>query len=266
MAERRMIAKTIVDSDAFLDTPQSSQNLYFHLNIRADDEGFVNGPLKIMRMIGGNKNDMDILVAKNYIIVFESGVVVVKHWKIHNLIRKDRMKETVYTEEKMSLTEKDNGSYTLGQPNDNQMTTKCLPRLVEVSVGKERLEEVSLAVEKPTKAKPKKKKYLEFVLLADDEYNKLVEKFGESGAKHRIKDMDDGIAIKGYKYKSHYRAILKWAEKDEVNDKKQIFDNSNYEMIKQQRSTPEEKAERKRKLEQERAEAKKIMEGMKVAK
>ncbi len=216
-----MVAKQIVDSDTFLDMPQSSQNLYFHLIIRADDEGFINSPLKIMRMIGANKNDMEILLAKRYLLKFDSGVIVVKHWKLHNSIRKDRLKETIYLEEKSQLMEKENGSYTDRQPNDNQMTTKSPHRLVEISLDKSRLEECIPVDEKPTKQKPKKKKYLEFVLLSDEEFNKLVDKFGESGAKHRIKDMDDGIAIKGYKYKSHYRAILKWAEKDTQGSQQQ---------------------------------------------
>lgn len=120
MAERRMFAKTIIDSDAFLDMPTSAQNLYFHLGMRADDEGFINSPKKIMRMVGASDDDLKLLIVKNFIIPFESGVVVIKHWKIHNYIRSDRFKPTVYSEEKALLTEKDNKSYTVGIPNDNQ--------------------------------------------------------------------------------------------------------------------------------------------------
>lgn len=113
MAERRMFAKTIIDSDAFLDMPLSTQALYFHLSMRADDDGFINNPKKIQRMIGGTDDDLKLLVAKNFIIPFESGVVVIKHWKIHNYIQKDRYKETVYKEEKAFLITKDNNAYTL---------------------------------------------------------------------------------------------------------------------------------------------------------
>ena len=113
MAERRMFAKTIIDSDAFLDMPLSTQALYFHLSMRADDDGFINNPKKIQRMIGGTDDDLKLLVAKNFIIPFESGVVVIKHWKIHNYIQKDRYKETVYKEEKAFLVTKDNNAYTL---------------------------------------------------------------------------------------------------------------------------------------------------------
>ena len=84
MAERRMFAKTIIDSDAFLDMSLTTQALYFHLSMRADDDGFLNNPQKIMRMVGCNKNDFDVLIAKNFIITFDTGVIVIKHWKIHN--------------------------------------------------------------------------------------------------------------------------------------------------------------------------------------
>jgi hypothetical protein len=136
MAERRMLSKTIIDSDIFLDMPQTTQNLYFHLNMRADDEGFVNSPKKIMRMVGSNQNDLEILLSKRYVIAFESGVIVIKHWKLHNTIRKDRMKETLYLEEKKQLREKTNGSYTELQPTDNQLTTNCPPSVLECSIDK----------------------------------------------------------------------------------------------------------------------------------
>ena len=113
MAERRMFAKTIIDSDAFLDMPLSTQALYFHLSMRADDEGFINNPKKIQRMTGCSDDDLKLLCAKNFIIPFESGIVVVKHWRIHNYIQKDRFKETVYKEERQLLSVKKNGAYTL---------------------------------------------------------------------------------------------------------------------------------------------------------
>lgn len=113
MAERRMFAKTIIDSDAFLDMPLSAQALYFHLSMRADDEGFINNPKKIQRMIGASDDDMKILEAKNFIIPFESGIVVIKHWRIHNYIRADRLVETKYKDERALLEIKGNGAYTL---------------------------------------------------------------------------------------------------------------------------------------------------------
>lgn len=112
MARRRMFSLDIVDSDAFLDMSLSAQALYFHLGMRADDDGFVANPKKMLRAIGGNQNDYDLLLAKRFILPFQSGVCVIKHWKIHNYIQKDRYKETLYLEEKNSLVTKENGSYT----------------------------------------------------------------------------------------------------------------------------------------------------------
>ena len=150
MAERRMFAKTIIDSDAFLDMPHSSQLLYFHLSMRADDDGFINNPKKIQRMVGCGDDDLKILIAKNFIIPFESGVVVIKHWRIHNFIRTDRYKETVYQEEKAMLETKENKAYTLcqtfGIPNGYQMDTQV--RLGKDSIDKDN---INIKSDKPTK-------------------------------------------------------------------------------------------------------------------
>ena len=128
MAERRMFAKTIIDSDAFVDMPLSTQALYFHLSMRADDDGFINNPKKIQRMIGASDDDLKLLILKRFIIPFDSGIVVIKHWKIHNYIRNDRYKPTVYTSEKALITSKENGAYTevdtVGIPNGYQMDTQ----------------------------------------------------------------------------------------------------------------------------------------------
>ena len=113
MAERRMFAKTIIDSDAFLEMPATSQLLYFHLSMRADDDGFVNKPRSLMRMVGCKDDDLKLLFAKKFLIPFESGVVVIKHWKIHNYIAKDRYTETKYKEEKAALALDENNAYTL---------------------------------------------------------------------------------------------------------------------------------------------------------
>lgn len=118
MAERRMFAKTIIDSDAFVDMPLSTQALYFHLSMRADDEGFVNSPKKIQRMIGASDDDMRVLAGKKFIIPFETGIVVIKHWKIHNYIRGDRIVETKYTDEKSMLVLNENGAYSLAIKDD----------------------------------------------------------------------------------------------------------------------------------------------------
>jgi hypothetical protein len=202
MAERRMFAKTIIDSDAFLDMPTSSQLLYFHLSMRADDEGFINNPKRIQRTIGSSDDDLKILIAKKFIIPFESGVVVIKHWRLHNYIRNDRFKETVYQDEKKQLEVKKNGVYTqvntLGIPDAYQMET-------QVSIGKDRIGKVSI----------EKNVYGEFnnVKLSDDEYSKLEEK----GLISTIEDLSYYIKSKGDKYKSHYATILMWDKKNKTN-------------------------------------------------
>ena len=139
-----MFAKTIIDSDAFLDMPLSAQALYFHLSMRADDDGFINNPRKIQRMTGAGDDDFKLLLAKHFLLIFESGVVVIKHWRIHNYIRNDRYKPTVYQSEMSMLSEKENKSYTLGIPNGDQMET-------QVRLGKDRLGKDSIEGERKGK-------------------------------------------------------------------------------------------------------------------
>lgn len=118
MALRRLFSLKIVDSDSFLDMPLSSQLLYFQLGMRADDDGFVN-PRKIMRMINASDDDLKILLSKRFLLSFENGVVVIKHWLIHNTIQKDRYTPTLYAEQKKLLLVKENGAYSECKQNDN---------------------------------------------------------------------------------------------------------------------------------------------------
>ncbi len=115
MANKRMFNIKIVDSDAFLDMPLSTQCLYFHLNMRADDDGFIGNPKKIMRMVGCSEDDLKLLIAKRFVLTFENGVIVIKHWKMHNCIQTDRYTPTVYIDEKNMLFIKQNKSYTLDE-------------------------------------------------------------------------------------------------------------------------------------------------------
>jgi len=123
-----MFAKTIIDSDAFLEMPQSTQLLYFHLSMRADDDGFINKPRAIMRIIGCKDDDLSILAAKKFIIPFESGIVVIKHWKIHNYIQNDRKQDTKYQEELSMLELDGNKAYRLPS---GQSAHKEIPYLDE---------------------------------------------------------------------------------------------------------------------------------------
>ena len=113
MAQKRMFDKTITNNDNFLEMPDSTQNLYFHLSMEADDDGFVDNWKSIMRMTGKKEDDLKLLIAKSYIIPFDSGVIVIKHWRINNYLRSDRYNETKYIDEKNQLSIKQNGEYTL---------------------------------------------------------------------------------------------------------------------------------------------------------
>ena len=132
-----MFAKTIVLSDAFLDMPLSARCLYFSLGMFADDDGFVNNPKSIMRQIGASIDDLNLLVAKKFILIFENGVIVIKHWRINNYLRSDRYKETQYHEEKSNLFIESNGAYTFnsssGIPMVDQRYTQ--DRLGKDSIG-----------------------------------------------------------------------------------------------------------------------------------
>lgn len=156
MAEKRMFSQEIVGSDAFLSLPATSQNLYFHLNMAADDDGFVSNTKTIILLSSSKKEDLENLKKENFILDF-GNVILIKHWKINNFIRSDRKKQTNYTDELKLIFIKENGSYSLKtennksewQPNDNQMTTKCQSivgidkyRLDKIRLEENRIEEI----------------------------------------------------------------------------------------------------------------------------
>lgn len=205
MAERRMFAKTVIDSDAFIDMPLSTQALYFHLSMRADDDGFINNPKKIQRMVGASDDDLKVLTMKRFIIPFESGIVVIKHWKIHNYIQKDRYKPTVYVEEKKQISVKGNGAYT-----------ECIQDVynleAQVSIGKDRLDKVRLGKVSTDTADNKQKK--EVIHLTDTETQTLIQKLGEDDFNEYVERLANFIIKNDAKIKSHYDTILKWYEED----------------------------------------------------
>lgn len=145
MAQKRMFTIKIVDSDAFLEMPLSSQCLYFHLNMRADDDGFVGNPRKIMRMIQATEDDLKILLAKRFLIMFEDNVVVVKHWWMHNTLAKDRYNETSYIDDKAQLYIKENKAYSLNPPQ-----TIKVGNALEYKV--EKIPEIPAYIEEPYKS------------------------------------------------------------------------------------------------------------------
>lgn len=149
MAERRMFAKSIIDSDAFIDMPTSARLLYYDLSMRADDDGFVNSPKKIMRMTGAADDDLRILALRKFIIPFETGIVVIKHWLIHNYIRKDTYKETNYIEEKSMLEVDKNKSYKLKIDNRQRFVDEPS---TQVSIGKDSIGKDSINIDAQSNA------------------------------------------------------------------------------------------------------------------
>lgn len=195
MAKKRMFSIYVIDSDAFLDMPLSTQALYFHLAMRADDDGFIGNPKRIQRIVGASDDDLKLLIIKRFLIVFDDGVVVIKHWRMHNTIQSDRYTKTVYTDEMAQLRMKENKSYTL--------------------VGKVQTEKI----EPPKPKNEEKHKYGEFkhVLLTDKQYESLKEKYKESLDEH-IRILDEYCETSGKTYKNYALVIQGWVhEKYEKN-------------------------------------------------
>jgi len=193
MAQKRMFSLQIVDTDAFLEMPTSTQNLYFHLCMRADDDGFISNPKKIIKIVNCSIDDMKILFSKRFILGFDNGIIVIKHWKIHNYIAIDRYKETVYTKEKNSLFIKENGSYT-----DRIQT--CI----------QNVDSDKVSIDKVSIDKKQKKAYADNVKMTEKEYKKLLDKYGDIQTNRLIQYLSDYKKEKGYKTKSDYLTILRW--------------------------------------------------------
>lgn len=222
MAERRMFAKTIIDSDTFLDMPLSTQALYFHLSMRADDDGFINNPRKIQRSIGATDDDLKLLIAKQFTIPFESGVVVIKHWRLHNYIQKDRYKPTIYQDEKAQLNVENNGVYENISTPVSKLDTQ-----VREELGKERIElgenrgestpsSTPAPLSKKSHSKAERHKYGEYkhVLLTDEQVKKLNEDFGSNTVALYIRKVDEYCQQTGKTYKDYNLTIRNWIGKD----------------------------------------------------
>lgn len=216
MAEKRMFTKKITESDAFLEMPATTQNLYFHLNMEADDDGFVNSPKKIMKLTNATEDDMKLLILKKFVIYFENGIIVIKHWRMHNLLRQDRYHPTQYQEEFKLLTLDSENNYHLTglsknendpqiswQPNGNQMATE------------DRLDKDS----KDKNSKDIRHKHGQYdnVLLTDEELEKLKAEF-PNDYEQRIERVSEYCASTGKSYKNYLATIRNWARKDKPQE------------------------------------------------
>ena len=216
MANKRMYTKDITDSDAFIEMSSAAQALYFHLNQGADDDGFNNQVQIAMMKAHASVDDLKILMAKNYVIRFESGVIVIKHWRLHNTLRKDRYTPTNYQDELRMLGIKGNGVYTLGCQTVAERLPSGCPSIGKVSVVESSVVEDSVVdVTEAEPPKPTRHKYglYENVLLTDEEYEKLTEEFPHDYSE-RISRLDEYIASTGKKYKNHLATIRSWARKE----------------------------------------------------
>lgn len=188
MKEHRMFSLFVIDSDAFLDMPLSAQAIYFHLCMRADDDGFVNNPKKIQRMIGGSEDDYKLLVAKQFLIPFDTGVIVIKHWRLHNTIRKDMYKKTLCTQEAAMIEADGTKVYQL-----KEGTVTGTVRIRNVSVTdtvRERDKNVSLREDKVSKDKISKEK------LSKDKIDSKCGNKGGMGGKEIIQNSSCSIPVK----------------------------------------------------------------------
>ena len=217
-----MFAKTIVTSDAFLDMPLSARCLYFTLGMFADDDGFVNNPKSIMRQVGASQDDLNILLGKRFILAFDSGVIVIKHWRIHNYIQKDRYKESKYIEEKATLMIDEKGAYT-----------ECIQDVsivdTQVRVGKDRLVKDSLGEgsgsvgDDTATATDTEEDQLRLVggqlgkgvvFLTDRQFDDLLDRLGLDAFNRYVERLANFIIEKVAYVKNHYETILKWYEED----------------------------------------------------
>ena len=193
-----MFSLSVVDTDQFLEMPITSRLLYYELGMRADDDGFVDNWKKILLFTGLKEDDLKILIVKKFIIPFESGIIVIRHWRLNNYLQNDRTKPTIHQEELKQLSTDNNNVYNL--------YTSCIHSIDKISIDK-------ISIDKNNK-----NIYGEFknVLLTEDEY----EKIKQNNLLPYIEKLSSYIASKGKKYKSHYATILNWARKENPTNEK----------------------------------------------
>lgn len=231
-----MFAKSIVDSDAFLEMPMSARLLYYDLSMRADDDGFVNSPRKIMKFVGATNDDMNILIARKFVIAFDNGVVVIKHWRIHNYIQSDRYKETNYKEQKALLTLDENKAYKMA------MDTPCIQNVssleTQVRLGKDSIGKDNSIGAKRSRFTPPTTEEIQ-AYCTEKHYNvnpeHFIDYYESNGWKVGRNSMKDWKA-----------AVRNWARRDKENQPKGY--NSDWQTVNETTETQEERDERERRI------------------
>ena len=217
MAQKRMFDKTITNDDNFLEMPMSSQVLYFHLSMNADDDGFLNNWKSIMRMTSAKEDDLKVLIAKQYIIPFDSGVIVIKHWRINNFLRKDRHIGTKFKEELSMLKINDNQEYT--------WLTNGQPR-----IDKNRIEKKSIDKSKEESKEEKKTQFKKPTLEEVKEY--CLERKNNVDPKKFIDfyEVNNWTDSKGNKVKSWKQKVITWEAHQPKQKEVPEWFNKNYEI------------------------------------
>lgn len=231
-----MFAKSIVDSDAFLEMPMSARLLYYDLSMRADDDGFVNSPRKIMKFVGATNDDMNILIARKFVIAFDNGVVVIKHWRIHNYIQSDRYKETNYKEQKALLTLDENKAYKMA------MDTPCIQNVssldTQVRLGKGSIGKDNSIGAKRSRFTPPTTEEIQ-AYCTEKHYNinpeHFIDYYESNGWKVGRNSMKDWKA-----------AVRNWNRRDKENQPKGY--NSDWQPVTETTETQEERDERERRI------------------
>ena len=204
MAQRRMFSLKVIDTDLFLDMPATAQSLYFHLSMRADDDGFVSSPRKIMKICNSSDDDYKLLMAKQFLIPFDSGICVIKHWRIHNYIQSDRYQPTMYQDEKAQIQHEDGQYYPIGECIQPVSIPDTQVRLGKVSLGKDSGESTR----------------------ADGEHNgrpvnvatltALIAEYGQGTVDDYLQRISDYCNANGKRYKDHAATCRNWLKRDNV--------------------------------------------------
>ena len=251
MADRRMFHKNVVESDAFLDMPTSAQALYFHIGMYADDDGFVNGPRRIARLIGASNEDLQLLIDNRFLLAFPNGVVVIKHWRMANSLKNDRAKMPQYPELAAGIYIKENRSYTdhpaegaislldykqrymESRRNPNEFPSEGKEtegnrternRAEAEAGGFQTEEDYSTGYSTPegiaTTAADRKLKLFKgelgkgVVLLSEEQIENLLDQMDLDAFDYYIDKLATFIISKGARIKNHYETILKWWKED----------------------------------------------------
>lgn len=229
MAKKRMFRLDVLETDAFMEMPLSTQALYFHLNLRADDDGFVGNPKMITRNVGATIDDLNVLIAKRFLLTFEDGVIVIKHWRLHNSLSQNRYQETKYLEDKAELLIKDNGSYSFnsGKPIDDTRYIEAGKRQTvqrrvldepKTSLDKNRKEEISIEEVRTEELKRFQKPTIEEISAYCLERNNSVDP-------QRFYDYYESVGWKVGKkpMKSWQACVRTWEQKDKPQSFTEMF-------------------------------------------